>query len=203
MSHTPRDPLLRVERLIVDGTNLLHALSRGPGPAPAPTLIGRLRAAIPASIAIELLLDGPPEPGMRGTRIASGLTVRHAVRMTADELALRLVSEATGGRPDPARTTPALLVVTDDGRLAQDLRARGAATIGASWLVRRLERPRLSSVSAGRPRPSRPTAGEATEDDRTGDDRPGWRPGRGATTKTGNPRRRPRGSRPRGFRPPA
>lgn len=196
MSRPPRDPLLGVERLIVDGTNLLHALSRGAGPAPAPTLIGRLRAAIPASIAIELLLDGPPEPGMRGTRIASGLTVRHAVRMAADELAVRLVTEATDGRPDPARTAPALLVVTDDGRLARDLRARGAATIGASWLIRRLERPRLSSVSAGRPRPSRPTADEATEDDRTGDDRPGWRPGRGATTKTGNPRRRPRGSRP-------
>jgi hypothetical protein len=191
MSRAPRDPLLGVERLIVDGTNLLYALSRGAGPAPAPTLIGRLRGAIPPSIRIELLFDGPPEPGMRDTRIASGLTVRHAGRLSADELALRLVTEATGGHPSSATATATLLVVTDDGRLARELRARGAATIGASWLVRRLDRPRLSSVSAGRPRPSRPLVDEAADDDRIG-----WRPGRGATTKVGNPRRRPRHERP-------
>jgi hypothetical protein len=194
MSQAPRDPLLGVERLIVDGTNLLYAMSRGAGPAPAPTLIGRLRGVIPPSVRIELLFDGSPEPGMRNTRIASGVTVRHSGRLSADELALRLVTEATGGHPDAATATPALLVVTDDGRLARELRARGAATIGASWLVRRLDRPRLSSVSAGRPRPSRPLtdeAAEAAEDARTG-----WRPGRGATTKTGNPRRRPRNQRP-------
>jgi hypothetical protein len=191
MSGAPRDPLVGINRLLVDGTNLLYAMSRGTGPAPAPTLIGRLRAAIPPAIAIELLFDGPPEPSMRGTRIAAGVTVRHSGRLSADEVALRLVTEATGGRLDPA-AAPGFLVVTDDGRLARELRARGAATIGASWLIRRLDRPRLSSVSAGRPRPSRPAppgdeAGEAAEDARTG-----WRPGRGATTKTGNPRRRPR-----------
>ncbi len=196
MSGALRDPLVGVQRLLVDGTNLLYAMARGTGPAPAPTLIGRLRAAIPPTIQIELLFDGPPEPGMRGTRIASGVTVRHSGRLSADELALRIVTEATGGRPNPAATpTPAILVVTDDGRLARELRARGAATIGASWLVRRLDRPRLSSVSAGRPRPSRPlgddAANEAAEDNRAG-----WRPGRGATTKTGNPRRRPRHHRP-------
>jgi hypothetical protein len=191
MSRPPRDPLLGVDRLIVDGTNLLYALSRGPGPAPAPTLIGRLRGAIPPSIRIELLFDGPSEPGMRSARIASGVNVRYAGRLSADELALRLVTEATGGRPDPAAGTPTLLVVTDDGRLARELRARGAATIGASWLVRRLDRPRLSSVSAGRPRPIPPAADNAAEDDRVG-----WRPGRGATKKVGNPRRASRRQRP-------
>jgi hypothetical protein len=194
MSRAPRDPLVGINRLLVDGTNLLYAMSRGTGPAPAPTLIGRLRAAIPPTIQIELLFDGPPEPGMRGTRIASGVNVRHSGRLSADELALRLVTEVTGGRIDPSGGSPGLLVVTDDGRLARELRARGAATIGASWLIHRLDRPRLSSVSAGRPRPSRPLgdeAAEAAEDGRTG-----WQPGRGATTKTGNPRRRPRGTRP-------
>jgi hypothetical protein len=194
MSRAPRDPLLGVERLIVDGTNLLYALSRGTGPAPAPALIGRLRAAIPPAIRIELLFDGPAEPGMRSARIASGVNVRYAGRLSADELALRIVTEATGGHPDPAIATPALLVVTDDGRLARELRARGAATIGASWLVHRLDRPRLSSVSAGRPRPSRPPADEAA--DAAEDNRVGWRPGRGATTKVGNPRRAPRRQRP-------
>jgi hypothetical protein len=190
-SRPPRDPLLGVDRLIVDGTNLLYALSRGTGPAPAPTLIGRLRGAIPPSIRIELLFDGPSEPGMRSARIASGVNVRYAGRLSADELAIRLVTETTGGRPNPAGGAPAMLVVTDDGRLARELRARGAATIGASWLVRRLDRPRLSSVSAGRPRPIPPTSDEAAEDNRIG-----WRPGRGATTKVGNPRRASRRQRP-------
>jgi hypothetical protein len=200
MSRAPRDPLVGVDRLLVDGTNLLYAMGRGTGPAPAPTLIGRIRAAVPSSIRIELLFDGPPEPGMRNTRIASGVTVRHAGRLSADELALRLVTQATGGHPDPATVTPALLVVTDDGRLARELRARGAATIGASWLIHRLDRPRLSSPSVGRPRPSRPADGNASAagggEDATEDERPGWRPGRGATTKMGNPRRRPRHRRP-------
>jgi hypothetical protein len=194
MSGAPRDPLVGINRLLVDGTNLLYAMSRGSGPAPAPTLIGRLRAAIPPTIRIELLFDGPPEPGMRGTRIASGVTVRHSGRLSADELALRLVTEATGGRIDPSGGAPGLLVVTDDGRLARELRGQGAATIGASWLIHRLDRPRLSSVSAGRPRPSRPLGDEAPEAAEEG--RIGWRPGRGATTKTGNPHRRPRRQRP-------
>ena len=206
MSRPPRDPLVGVERLLVDGTNLLHALRRGAAPAPAATLIGRIRGTIPASIRIELLFDGPPEPGMRGTRIASGVTVRHAGRETADALALRLVSEATGGRPDPAGGAPTLLVVTDDGGLARELRWRGAATIGTSWLIRRLERPRLTAPSVGRPRPAPPPAPPpgavgstgATDDRDEGDGaRPPWRPGRGATTKHGNARRRPRATRSR------
>src|SRR5206468_6026610 len=105
-------------------------------------------------------------------------------------LALRLVGEATGGRPDPAGITPALLVVTDDGGLARELRWRGAATIGTSWLIRRLERPRLTAPSAGRPRPAPPPAAAATtgtnadpttDRDEDAGARPPWQPGRGAT----------------------
>lgn len=187
MTQPPRDPLIGIERLIVDGTNLLHALRPGEGPAPAPTLVGRLRAVIPSSTRIEILFDGPPEPGLRGTRIASGVTVRHSGRVSADTLAVRLVTEATGGHPEPTGQ-PALLVVTDDGRLARELRARGAATIGASWLIRRLDRPILSAPSVGRRRP--PAASASPEHVRDADAaRTGWRPGRGATVKRGNPKR--------------
>jgi len=137
---------------------------------------------------------------MSGTRIAHGVTVRHSGRISADALALRLVTEATGGQPDPSRP-PAILVVTDDGGLAHDLRVRGAATIGASWLVRRLARPRLAAPAAGRPTspPPRPAGASPSAPDRdhgTDDEGGnGWRPGRGATTKRGNPRRRPRHAR--------
>ena len=150
-SSPPRDPLVGVERLLLDGNNLLHAISTGPAAAPQAALIGRLRAVIPADIRIEIVFDGPPDKGLHGTRLAHGLTVRHAGRLTADALLLRLVMEATGGIA--SSPTPALLVVTDDGRLAQDLRTRGAATLGTSWIVRRLARPRLAAPSVGRPRP--------------------------------------------------
>jgi hypothetical protein len=199
MSRPPRDPLLGVERLLVDGSNLLHALSQSAIPAPQAALIGRVRAVIPPTIGIELLFDGPPEGGLRGTRIASGVTVRHSGRWSADDLALRMVTEATGGRPDQARASPAILVVTDDGRLASNLRARGAATIGTSWLINRLGRQRQAAPSAGRPRPPTPTPreGQATADAVRDAEAttPRWRSGRGATTKAGNARRMPRRAR--------
>jgi hypothetical protein len=185
-----RDPLGGVERLLVDGSNLLHALRRGAGPAPAATLIGRLRAIIPPTVRIELVFDGPPEHGLRGTRIAAGLTVRHSGRYTADSLIDRLVADAigTGGEPDQAYAVgAAILVVTDDAELGRMIRRRGARTVGADWLVRRLDRPALSSPSVGAARPPRPSGSPAEADG--GDDRPGWRPGRGATKKTGNPKR--------------
>ena len=72
-----RNPLAATQRLLVDGTNLLHSMSRTAGAAPAATLIGRLRAIIPADVAIELIFDGPPERGLRNERIASGTTVRY------------------------------------------------------------------------------------------------------------------------------
>ncbi len=193
------DPLAGTERLLIDGSNLLHALGRGKGvPAPAATLVGRLRAIIPAPIRIELIFDGPPDPGLRGTRIASGLTVRHSGSMSADRLIERLLAEAigTGGTPDAAHAAgDAILVVTDDIELGQRVRRRGGRSAGAVWLTRRLDRGVLSAPSAGRPRPPTPTSWHGAQSHVEGEDaeRPGWKPGRGATKKTGNPRRgRPR-----------
>jgi hypothetical protein len=180
----PRDPLTGTDRLLIDGTNLLHALSRKPGAAPQAALIGRLRAIVPASIGIELVFDGAPDRGMRGERVASGLIVRHAGRRSADEVLLSLVDEtrAVAG----AAATGALLVVSDDHALRASLRAKGARTAGSAWLLGRLERPKLSAPSVGNRRPpvSRPT-----EERDPATERLGWKPGRGATTKRGNPRR--------------
>lgn len=196
-----RDPLVGVERLLLDGNNLLHALSAGASPAPQATLIGRLRAIVPAEVRIEIVFDGPPDLGLHGARLAHGLTVRYSGRLTADAMLLKLVAEATGGIPDPSGS-PAILVVTDDGRLAHDLRTRGAGTIGTSWVVRRLDRARLSAPSVGRPRPpagsgiggTRLLAGTSVDPGRAASRdadaaRSGWQPGRGATAKRGNPKR--------------
>jgi hypothetical protein len=189
------DPLVGTERLLIDGSNLLHAIGRGRGgPAPAATLVGRLRAVIPAAIRIEIVFDGPPDRGLQGTRIASGLTVRHSGRYSADSLIDRLVADAigTGGTPEAAHAVGAgILVVTDDIELGRSIRRRGGRTAGAAWLTGRLERPVLSAPAIGIRRPARPTAppdgsqGQGPDDE----DRRRWQPGRGATKKTGNPKR--------------
>jgi hypothetical protein len=181
----PRDPLSGTDRLIVDGSNLLHALARRTGPAPQAALIGRLRAAIPAQVGVELVFDGPPEAGLRGERIAAGLIVRHAGRRSADEVLVDLVDQARAAA-GPAGAA-GLLVVTDDRDLRTSLHAKGARTAGTAWLLGRLDRPRLAAPSVGN---RRPPISPSSERGAEIDDRPPWKPGRGATVKRGNPHRR-------------
>jgi predicted RNA-binding protein with PIN domain len=166
-----RDPLVGVTRLLVDGTNLLHALARvnayGPGDGsgstarlPPAALVGRLRALIPPETSIEIVFDGPPEPGLKNERIAHGVSVRYGGRHTADTILVTLVEEvamAAGARPGQAApATDAILVVSDDRDLRFAVGRRGARTAGAQWLIRRLERPRLSAPSIGNRRPPMP-----------------------------------------------
>jgi predicted RNA-binding protein with PIN domain len=207
-----RDPLTGVTRLLVDGTNLLHALARRAGGRdgdrqPPAALVGRLRAAIPPETAIELVFDGPAERGLRNERIAHGVSVRYGGRHTADAILITLVEDvavAGGARPGGrSPSTDALLVVSDDRDLRAAVGRRGARTAGALWLLRRMERPRLMSPSAGNARPpapprvAQPAPGETGEpgETRDEDDRPGWSPGRHATRKRG-PSKRPSKPRP-------
>ena len=198
MAQPDRDPLAATRRLLIDGSNLLHALSRAPGGAPPAALIGRLRGAIPAAVAIELVFDGPAERGLRNERIASGLTVRYSGARTGDAVILGLVDDVR--LLDGSDGTATLLVVTDDRDLRHGSRLRGARTAGSAWLLGRLDARRLSSPSVGNPRPARlprgaPPVSAASQID--GDpaemDRAGWKPGRGATTKRGNPKRAAKG----------
>jgi hypothetical protein len=188
----PTDPLAETEWLLVDGTNLLFAMSRAPGAAPGSALIGRLRGAVPPSVAIDVVFDGPGERGLRNERIASGLRVRYSGPRTADAVLLSMVEE-TRASDGPAGTA-AILVVTNDRALKGALHAKGARTAGADWLLGRLDR-----VGSGRPpagakaKPStkpRPAPPPPSEDDDPDAGR--WEPGRGATVKKGNPRKAPR-----------
>ncbi len=193
MPRPDRDPLAATQRLLIDGTNLLHSLSRTTTKAPPAALIGRIRAVVPAGIGIELVFDGPSERGLRGERIASGLTVRYGGPRTADAVILALIDDAR--LLDGAAGTAPLLVVTDDRDLKHGARMRGARTAGSSWLFGRLDAGRLSSPSIGNPRPPRPRpASPADAADTDEGDHRGWTPGRGATTKRGNPKRAPKGS---------
>lgn len=212
-----------VERLVVDGTNVLHALRRSPSPLPAAALIGRLRSIVPPGVSVVLVLDGSPEHGLVSRHVASGVEIRYAGRFTADEIIARLVEY------EFAASSEGTLVVTDDIGLSNIVRRTGARTTRNGWLLDRLDRQRLSAPSTGRPstpspgtppargtgtppagrnagrglgsRPaaSSPTsagagsgAGAAAEADAEG---PRWSPGRGATRKIGNGRRRPSSGR--------
>jgi len=200
MSRSAPDPLEGTARLFVDGTNLLHALGRARvgapaagaqaegAPLPAAALVGRLRALVPAATAVTIVLDGMPAPGAIGRRVTSGVDVRYAGSRPADIL----LHDLTRTTPNPELT----LVVTDDAELGRALRALGARTAHASWLAGRLDRQRLSAPAAGRPRPpagGRGAAGPGGDASDGESDAPRWKPGRGATKKTGNPKRgRPR-----------
>jgi hypothetical protein len=181
---TSRDPLANTHLLIVDGSNLLPALARRGGSVPPAALIGRLRAAIPPLTAVELVFDGAPDRGLRGERIASGVSVRHGGRQTADAVILGLVEHV--GRTAGSEAANGTLIVTDDRELAAGVRQLGARTAGTAWLLGRLARPSLSSPSVGNRRPPTTPAPD--------DEREPWQPGRGATAKRGNPRRRRRSS---------
>ena len=171
------DPLTGVTRLLVDGTNLLHALGRADGPLPPVAVIGRLRALVPAGVEATVVLDGTPAPGAIDRRLTSGIEVRYSGRRPADALLVDLAAMA------PQET----LIVTDDNELATSLRRFGARTVRTGWMADMLGRQRMEAPAAGRPKPP---GGRPTET--TGDEeppRPGWRPGRGATRKKGNPKR--------------
>jgi hypothetical protein len=190
----PSDPLAGATRLLVDGTNLLHALAEGGARLPAAALIGRIRALVPPGVAVTIVLDGAPAPGAVDRRVASGVEVRHSGRRPADDVIRELAAADPEG----------VLVVTDDGALAGALRALGARTAGTAWIAGRFGRQHLEAPAAGRPRSPAPPpagagrgapgvarprgsgAGSAGPDE---DPAPGWKPGRGSTRKRGNPRR--------------
>jgi YacP-like NYN domain len=194
-----RDPLANTTKLLIDGTNLLHALTHGPGDRrPPAAVIGRLRAAIPAAAAITLVFDGPPEPGVRGERIAGGVAVRYSGRRSADEVLLQLVNDAATWSEADGPGAASVLVVTDDRDLRSAIHRRGGRSAGTHWLIGRLDRPRLAAPSVGNARPPRPprVAQDLRTETDVDDAAPRWSPGRGATTKRGNPKRASKGSRP-------
>ena len=149
-----RSPLDGTTRLLVDGTNLLYRI--GPGgssgsraAAPPAAIIGRLRAAIPGTVTIDLVFDGVGH-GVFG-RVAQGMTVRYAGRRTGDDVILDLTSEAAmQAGPGPTGATH-VLAVTNDRELRERLHVKGARTVPIQWLLNRLDLPVIASAVAGQP----------------------------------------------------
>ena len=183
MAPAPRSALDSIDRVVVDGTNLLYRLGGGTAAPPA-TIIGRVRAVVPADVEIQLVFDGSGH-GVTG-RVAQKMFVRWSGRRSGDEVVMDLLGN---GAADAAR----VLVVTSDRDLRLNITARGARTVPLEWLANRLKIPVLSSAAAGNKRPpigaTKPAVGGsgpiAAAADSRDDDRPHWKPGRGATVKTG------------------
>ena len=173
-------------RLLVDGTNLLYRIGQGGsrGAAPPAAVIGRLRAAVPGTVTIDLVFDGMGH-GVFG-RVAQGMTVRYSGRRSADEVILDLTSEAA--MQAGAET---VLAVTNDRDLRHLLQAKGARTVPLQWLLGRMDLPVHASPSVGNKRPPSIGAGAPPKDSAAADEerRSTWKPGRGATTKTGPPKK--------------
>ncbi len=131
------DPFAGVERVYIDGNNLLHALARGGTPGPAGAVVGRIRAAFPASVVVDLVFDGPPAGGIKG-RLATGLRVAYSGRLSADQV----IDDGVGAQlaADGPAGTWGILVITDDRGLREAVGAKGARTAGAAWLAGRLGR---------------------------------------------------------------
>lgn len=190
MSARPSSPLEGVTHVVVDGTNLLYRLGRGTGAAAPPAAaIGRMRAAFPGTVAIDLVFDGMGA-GPKG-RVAQAMYVRWSGRRPADDTILELAGAGGGpGVPAPA----GVLVVTDDRELRERLRAHGVGTVALAWLTARLELPRLRSPAPGNARPATGIGQGAPPPVQDGGEglREGWRPGRGATAKRGPSHKLPR-----------
>ncbi|HKF86376.1 MAG TPA: hypothetical protein VKB30_11370, partial [Candidatus Limnocylindrales bacterium] len=170
---------------------LLYRLGRGSAAPPA-AVIGKLRAAVPTSVAIDLVFDGIGQ-GVFG-RLAQGMYVRYAGRKSGDDVILDLVSEAAmeaGG----AAGAGGVVVVTNDRDLRARVIAKGSRTVPLQWLIDRMGLPVLQSAAAGNKRPtiaSGPAGaggGGPSAPGRDDDDRGRWKPGRGATSKTGPAKR--------------
>ena len=174
-SHPPRapapgaEPLVGVERVLVDGTNLAFALAgRGAGaPTPAAGVLASVRAAFPPAVRVDLVFDGSGDVGIAraGTfaRAAQNLFVEHSGRRSAD----RVIDEAVEAqlRADGPAGTWGILVITDDRELRGLVQGRGARVAGTAWLAGRLARGiagpgatsgRPSGTSIGHRRPPRP-----------------------------------------------
>jgi hypothetical protein len=150
---------------------------------------------VPKETNITLVFDGQSEPGVRGERIAGGLAVRYSGRRSADELIEQLVDDAATWSEAGGPGAPDVLVVTDDRALRSAVHRRGARTAGTGWLIGRLERPRLAAPSVGNARPPRPPGPPPRAAETEASEERTWSPGRGATTKKGNPRRAPKSSK--------
>jgi len=172
--------------LLIDGNNLLHRVAGSVEPGAQRLLLARLRGAIPATLATVLMLDGHADSGTNRTeKVGRGLEIRHSGSISADDVILRLID-----RYQPSERA-GITVVSDDRRLTDRARHLGAHTQKLVWLEKVIGMPGQKGAAIGAGKPPANVGQPSAGPDATSDREP-WRPGRGATRKRGNPKRRAR-----------
>ena len=178
-----------VQLVLVDGDNLLHGVRGTRDEGGVAWLLPRLRAWRPEGVDIVVSLDGHPVPGESSRqRVTKGIEVHHSGSRSGDDMLVSLLSARSYG--DRART----VVITRDRGLQARAHAAGGQTRSVDWLLRQMNDPASGAdgalkpvgIGAGKPPPKRDLDPPLSDND----DRGGWQPGRGATRKRGNPRRK-------------
>lgn len=173
--------------LFIDGNNLLHRVAGGADPSAQRTLIPRMRSALPQTIATLMMLDGHADSGTsRRERVGRGFEIRHSGSMSADDALVRLITKY-----EPSERA-GITVVTDDRGLAERSRHLGAGTQRLSWFEALIDPPTGKAAHIGTgPAAAKQALSDERREEQQEDRRP-WVPGRGATRKRGNPKRRAR-----------
>jgi hypothetical protein len=185
-----------IELLLIDGDNLLHDVRGGRDEGGVAWLLPRLSGWRPPHLRIIVGLDGHAAPGEASrTRATRGIEFHHSGRRSADDMLIDLLK----GQPFAARSRTA--VVTRDRALQARASRAGGTSRSVDWLMRQVAGTRLRGGAAGKPvgiGQGKPPAKRALDaPDPAEDGQPPWQPGRGATSKKGNPKRSPKGSRQR------
>jgi hypothetical protein len=196
---TSADVVAGLDLLLIDGDNLLHDVRGSRDEGGVAWLLPRLVAWRPDHLRIVVALDGHPAPGETARqRVTRGIEFLHSGSRSADDLLLELLAD----QPYAGRSRTA--VVTRDRGLRTRVNRAGGLTRSLDWLTGELAGPgargrsdqgQVRPVGIGQGKPPRP--GPVDSPAIEGEEGDAWTPGRGATKKRGNPRRRPKRGRRR------
>ena len=187
-----------IDLLLVDGDNLLHDVRGSRDEGGVAWLLPRLRAWRPGHLDVIVGLDGHPPPGEpRRKRAVKGIEFYHSGSRSADDMLIDIL------RAQPYARRARTALVTQDRGLQDRARRAGGATRSVAWSMGQMVSPASTPAHGTPPKPV--TIGQGKPPPRSHVDAPepaegereAWQPGRGATTKKGNPRRSPKRARQR------
>jgi hypothetical protein len=143
----PSDSFAAIDRLLIDGNNLLHRVSGSAGEGALRGLLARLSGAIPAHLETIVMLDGHSAPGTgRSQKVTPNIEIRHSGSLSADDALLNLIRDRPNG------TT----LVTDDRALRDRAMHLGGHTERLAWLESLMAQRPQGGTSLGNRRPANP-----------------------------------------------
>ena len=192
--------LEEIDLLLIDGDNLLHDVRGSRDEGGVAWLLPRLSGWRPQHLRIIVGLDGHPPPGEASRkRVTRGIDFHHSRSRSADDMLIDLL------RAQPYAGRSRTAVVTRDRGLQARANRAGGITRSVDWLMQQVVGSQsrgggqsgktTKPVGIGQGKPPKKRHFDAPDPDEEA--RQSWQPGRGATKKTGNPKRSPKQSRQR------